>query len=421
VNHLLSENVPLRSSSVLGDFAEDFPLAHRYGDLTKASFKLGRLTSTKFFAADHPMDITEALVNKAKTLAFTAYLESDDEGHTWTVVEFATAVPDGAEAWARGRGKRNPKTGQLLQNPAEIMEDVLRICGRTETFGQLRAEAAAAGIVLAGSVDTVKSIRATLDDIAFSGGAVWTPFSGRLYPTNVILGPVTPVTKMSAGDLKVSSDLQDTADILRLSYDVEEASGKPQHYIELTASPKLYGGIVQEVTLPWLRTPPNAETIGRRRLNRLAGDRRAVSYNSNLTKLRPGDWTKLTAHPAWPAPGADPSVMVLAIDVTPDTNAVQITGEAVLSSPVIEVTSHSVAVPPDLGAGIEVDYKNGVAHLRVLDEEDKPIKNASIAVDNGPPKLTDETGRVAFVLPKGEHLIQFAAEGYDSFVMSILL
>ena len=425
MNLLLSEDVPLRTTQDLGDFAEKTPLPQRFGDLTDTPFKLIRLTDVKFVASDHLMEITGAFTNKAPTLDYQSYTESDDKGHTWQVVEFGTPVPEGDEASAVGRGRRNPKTGALIENPADIMEFMLRLCGRTETFSRLKAEASVAGVVLAGSVTEIKSIRATLDDIAYSAGAIWTPQDARLYPVVEAVPPLTVLTKMNAQDITAEIDVLDTADILHLSYAFSDSLGKPLKFIELTASPQLYGGVVQEIVLSWIGSSRVAESVGRRWLHRSAGDRRSVSLSSGETALRPGSWTELKAHPEGGIPGADPKIMVLAVDVNADSSSVQITGEAVLSTPLIKLTAHSVALPPVLGSGVNVVLSGGFAIFTIEDDKGNPIKDAKATLDGGTVQRSNASGQVSFPVvrhdPPVAHILRFEVEGKTPVQMEVLL
>ena len=53
----LHEPIPLRESSILGDFEESFTLAHVYGDLTQSPVLLKRLSPTEWFLADHAVQL----------------------------------------------------------------------------------------------------------------------------------------------------------------------------------------------------------------------------------------------------------------------------------------------------------------------------------------------------------------------------
>lgn len=416
---LLSEPLPLRTTRVLGDFVEDTVLPHRYGDLTAARFALIRLSDERFFVADHPMTVTAVYVDDQETNGWEQRTASDGDGHTWTEVVLTAPAPAEARLSAAGRGKRNPTTGALLENPAEIIEDVMRLAGRTEQWGGLRAEAAAAGIRLAGGVDDALSIRAWVDRIAESAVAIWSGQIGRLYPVEAVSGPIVRLEKFRAAELTVSASLEDTADILWLGYDEASAAGRMQHFIELTASPQRFGGARYDVDLPLLRTSANAEAAGRRYLSRLAGERYEVTFSTDATDLRPGSWVELVANPEWPIAGSDPIVMVLAVELADDAKSAIVSGETILSYPTIRVTAHSVALPNTRDAGVEVVVKNGVATLRVADAADQPVFNARVAIDGGPAKKTDAAGMVSFTVTPGPHQLAIEAPGKIANVLTV--
>jgi hypothetical protein len=425
MNLLLSERLPLRTTRMLGDYAEDQVLPHRLGDLRHAPFPLIRLADGELFAADHPMTITGFQVDRVDVKGYDFQLRSDSLGNTWTVVRPAAPPPSDAKLSATGIGRLDTRTGNLIQNPAEIMEYILRLAGRSEIFPRLRAEASAAGLALAGSIDSAQTIRAWLNEIAYSAGAIWTAQDARLYPTTTVKPPVVDLDKLSALGIAVTSILDDTADVLRVSYDWNAADGKPQHYVELSANPQRYGGVVAEVVLKWLRTPANAEAVGRRILQRMAGVRYNVTHATNRTDLRPCAWTRLNAHPQWPIDGADPVAMVLAVDVTPQAKTVQVQSEVIASVPVITVTAHSDALPAEVGGGVEVAELNGIATFTLVDDNARPIQDARVSLDGAPAKKTDALGRAAFPVvpstPPKAHTLAMEAPGKTPVTIQVLL
>jgi hypothetical protein len=419
---VLYEDLPLRTTRVLGDFADDAILAHRYGDLTAARFTLLRLSDTKFFVADHPMLVAAVFIDGQETHGWEQRLESDGAGHTWTIIELTAPAPVGTAISATGTGKRNPTTGALLENPAEIIEDVLRIAGRIEQWGGLRAECAAASIRLAGSVDEVRSIRAWIDAIAESAGAIWSGQEGRLYPVESVAPPVLKLEQARATITRVSASLPDTADILRLGYDESKAGGRMQHSIELTASPLRFGGLVYELELPWLRTSANAEAIGRRWLSRLAGERYDVTFSTDATDTKPGRWIELVRNPGWEIPGADPVIMALSVELSDDDKSVVITGETILQAPEIRVSSYSVALPNTRDASVELEIKDGNLYFTVRDAAGKPVADARVNIDGGPARKTDAKGLVSFPnVPKGEHTLAVQAPGKRAELVTITI
>jgi hypothetical protein len=420
VRLLLYENLPLRTSGALGNFAEEFVLAHRYGDLGR--FALNRLDDKTFFAADHPMTLGEVFVDNQTTSAWQQKTQTDGNGNTWTVAELAAPAPDGAEISATGTGKRNPRTGALIENPADIIEDFLRLANRSDVWwDQLRAEAAAEGLRLAGSVDEVASIREWIDRVCRSAGAIWTPGMARLYPVPAVSGFVVTLDKMKVSNLVVTANLDNTADVLRLYYDPDKAGGKNQHYIELTANPTRYGGLPTDLTFEWLRTPANAESVGKRVLPWLAGERYDVAFDCGDYTVRPGQWVRITGHPQWPFVGADPVVMVLSAVIKPKSRTISCTGQALVSSPTADVTAHSIGLPATRDASVEVGVKDGIATFVVRDSQGAPVLGARVNVDGGQALKTDANGAVRFPATPGEHKIAIQAPGKRAEIATMLL
>lgn len=409
---LLSEPVPLRSSRDLGDFSEDAPLAHRYGDLREARFPCVRLSETRYHVADHPFEVDRVFVDEERTEGFEARLESDDAGRTWTVLVFASPIAANQEVTATGTGKRDPRTGALIENPADLLSDVAAIAGIELSFPVLRAQAAAEGLRLAGSVDSGRSVRAWLDEIAASCGAIWTPWGGCLYPAPAA-GPVLDLDRYAAGELDdPRATIDDSADVLRVAYDRSDATGRAQHALELAASPALFGGVVVERVFPWLRHPANAETVGRRILGRMAARRYAVSFNVNRHDLRPGDFVRLVDSPEWHLPGGDPVVMVLGVEIEADAGATRVTGETVLSEPSLRVAGYSVALADTTEGGVDVTFRNGVATFTVRDEDGRPIAGARVTLDGSAPRTSDDRGIVSFVTVQGPHELLVEVPGF---------
>lgn len=425
MNRLLSELLPLRTTAILGDFAEAKVLPHRFGDLRRTRFPLIKLSPTNWFAADHAMRITNVYVDDEATVGYDVVLDGDDNGNAWTVVRLAAPAAPDVEVSASGVGRLNPRTGELLQNPAEIIEFILALAGRTETFPLLRAECAAADIVLAGSLDRSQTIRAWVDEIAYSCGAIWTPTDATLYPTANVRGQITSLDRYAARDVQVTSTLPDTADVLHVSYDVNDATERPQQFIELTASPQRFGGIAVEVELRWLRSSANAETIGRRMLARMAGIRYSITFTTDQVAMRPCRWTRLESHPQWPIAGADPTPMVLSVDVDTLAKRSTVTAEYVASAPAITVTAHSVALPTTVTAAVAVALANGVATFTISDDAGKPIRDARCTFDGGAAKKTNEQGRVEFSVtaadPPKKHALAVSALGFTPFVLDVFL
>lgn len=408
---LLSEPLPLRTTRTLGDFSEDKPIPHRLGDLSAARFDLIRLTDTEWLVAGHPCEVGDVFVDDEATESWEPALRSDDAGNVWQVVVFAAPIANGAAVSATCTGARDPTTGALIENPADLMEYVLRLAGISGIFPALRAQAAAEGLRLAGSIDEPRTVRAWLDEIAYSAGAIWTPGDAVLYPGTT--GPIIDLPASVAGGLEDPvAELDDSADVLRIGYDRSDAAGRAQAHIELTASPQRFGGVVAELELPWVRLPANAESIGRRLLGRMAARRFSVEFTIDDHTMRPCRRVRLVDSPEWQIPGEDPVVMLLAVEVAADAGATRATGEAILSAPSIEVTAHSLALPDTTEGGVDVAFRDGIATFTVRDDDGRPLAGARVSLDGSAPRTSDQAGRVAFTTTQGRHELLVEVPGF---------
>lgn len=419
-NLLLSEPLPLRTTRMLGDYSDDVALPHVIGDFSRTQFPLRRLSDTRFFAADHVAEIDDVYIAKQLTQGWERRLESDTAGRTWTVVEFASPVTAGEPVSATGRGVRDPVTGELIENPADALAYIGNtLAGRVDDWSDFRAECSRAGLTVATWIGEATSIKAALDSVAQSVGAIWTPGVARLYPSSETPRPILDLTFEEVEELAVEATLADTADVLRLAYDWSPAAQRHLQYVELEANPARYGGIAVEVSYPNLRNAADAEAVGRPVLQRLAGERWTVAFVTSNTAVRAGMWVRLVDNPASPLPGGDPLVMVLTPTIDPASSSVRVQGEVLVTTPAIAVTAHSVALPDSIEAGIDVSFRDGVATFTILDDNDRPLAGARVALDSGAPQSTDAQGHVSFTTTAGVHQLAVEATGYVPFTVFV--
>jgi hypothetical protein len=412
---LLSEPLPLHLSTQLGAFEEERPLAHRYGDLRKSRFRLLKLSSARYFVAEHAMQsVTRVFVDNLETRSFAIELKNDDAGNVWTEVVLGAPAPLGATVTACGTGKLHPTTGALIENPADIADDIMRIAGRDYPwFGQLRSECAVRSIALAGSLDAMDSIQAHLDSVISSAGGIWSYAMARLYPLPVGADSfVVPLDRFAVRDLRVSASLTDTADVLRLAYDFDEAEGRAASFVQLRARPQRFGGIHADVSMPWLRGAAAAESCGTRLLQRLAGTRFDVEFTTDASEfIRPGTWTLLQDVPQWPF-AENPHVMILRVSIDERQRFARVYGETILDEPAVDLIAHSLGIPGIGQGGLEVEFANGIATLTVRDNEGRPLLGALVSLDGSAPLKTDAQGKVRFTTTRGEHIAAVEAEGF---------
>lgn len=419
VDSMLWERLPLRTTAQLGDYAVKTPLPYVVGDLRSAPFPLIRLSPTLYFAADHPIVVAGVQAEGAAVAGWQAELASDVDGRTWTVVRFAEAQPHDAAISATAIGYLDPESGGLIENPADVFALISRLAGRDDDWSQFRAICSRAGITIAGRFASAPEVQDMLDTVAQAIGASWIPGAAILYPS---LADPTEIIDLRADeieDITVEAAVDDdSADRLRLYYDVSDARGKPQRYIELRARPVLYGGRAVERTSAWLRESQAAEAVGRALLSRIAGERWAVTFTlTSQRRLMPLQSVRLVAHPEWPL-GADPRLMVLVIQQ--QGAGLFVTAEYLATRPDIEVVGFSVALPDAVAAALSVDYADGIATITLTGEGDgAPVGGALIAVDGGIPQTTNMQGQARFQLSRGQHVVAASGHGFAPFEITI--
>lgn len=423
MNLLLSEMLPLRTTRALGSrYAEDAVLPHRYGDLREAWFKAVRIDDDRWLIADHVFQVTEVATDEQPTLGWNQAIESDGRGRSWTVIRLAAPAPQSSVVWARGIGKLKASTGALIENPADVFEDIVALAGRVGSWPLLRSECAAVNLVVAGSLDEKISIRSALDLVGQSVGAIWTMELATLYPSNAPAGFIRDLSGLEVDNISITASIEDSCDSLRIGYNREDSTNQAQSGIELQAKPQLLGGVVAEALLPWLRKPDNAESVGRRLLQRKAGERYSVAFSTSATDIRPCWWVRLRGLDDWPFDEEDdPIIKVLSVDIDLTSNSAKVVGEYLRSAPRIVVSSYSAMFPSTRQSSIEVAFDSGVAVITIFDEDRRIIVGARVALDGGLAKMTDSQGHVSFFTTKGLHRLAIEAPGYVPFTMEIVL
>ncbi|MFH1493726.1 MAG: carboxypeptidase-like regulatory domain-containing protein [Pseudomonadota bacterium] len=419
MNLLLSEDLPIRTSAAMGDYAEDAVLPVIYGDLSQSAVPLVKLSETEYLAADHPATVTAVFVDGQETQGWAASTETDIAGHAYCQITLAAPPEQGAEITAAMQGKRHATTGALIEHPADILQDVLALAGKAWDLSRLKAELP--GIRLAGRLDRLQSVRAWLDEITRSCGVVWAERFAAAYPSSAGVS-VASLDARNCQPGSISASIQDAADRLQIAFDYHPAKGAFAQYMELSAKPSPFGASgapMARLEAPWLRQPADALALGQRLLSRLAMQRAAIDLETGKA-IRVGDWLAIS-HPALPVNG-EQSLMALSLETEPGKPGRRISGEISWgATPVITMDHHARAIRPKADGGIDVAYSNGIATFTILGPDAKPLQNALVSLDNSAPKKTNAQGKVSFEAKPGKHVIAVEADGYVPFELEVTL
>lgn len=419
MNLLLSEDLPLRTSSALGDYTEDAILPVVLGDLSQSAVPLIKLSETQYLAADHPATITAVYVDEQETQGWAANTEIDITGHAYCQITLAAPPEQGAVITASIQGMRSSATGALIEHPADVLQAVLGLAGKSWDLSRLKSELP--GVRIAGRLDNLQSVRAWLDQITKSCGVVWAERFAAAYPS----APGVAVAALDARNCtigNISASIQDAADRLQIAFDFHPAKSAFAQYMELSANPSPFGSAdAPMVTLeaPWLRQPADALALGNRLLTRLAMQRASVPIDTGA-RVIVGDWVTVD-HSALPVAGARP-LMSLSLETQPGKPGRLLTGEITWgATPIITMDHHTRAIRPKAEGGVDIAYQAGIVTFTVIGPDGKPLPNALVALDNSSPKKTSALGKVSFEAKPGKHIIAVEADGYIPFELKVTL
>lgn len=420
MNLLLSEDLPLRTSAALGDYTEDAILPVVYGDLSQSAVPMVKLSETEYLAADHPATVTAVFVDGQETKGWSGSTKTDVTGHAYCAVTLSAPAEQGAEITAAMRGKRHSTTGALIEHPADILQDVLSLAGKTWDLSRLKAELP--GVRLAGRLDRPQSVRAWLDEITRSCGVVWAERFAAAYPASAGVA-VAALDAKNCQPGSISASIQDAADRLQIAFDYHPAKQAYAQYMELSANPSPFGASgaapMSKLEAPWLRQPADALALGNRLLVRLAMQRASIEIETGKA-IYVGDWLTLS-HPSLPVDGPQ-TLMAMSLETDPGKSARRISGEISWGpTPTITMDHHARAIRPKADGGIDVAYSNGIAIFTILGPDGKPLPNALVALDNSAPKKTNAQGKVSFEAKPGKHVIAVEADGYIPFELEVTL
>ena len=230
----LSDNVPLRTSTVWGGWRDVRVLPWGWGEVTITPIQYSD-DQRVFFLLDHPIaGVDEVKRDDVATKAYHWSNGVDSTGQAVSFLELADPLADGERLAVTLRGRMHPQTGRLLQTPAEILHDVLANLARAPVewadFDDYRTETA--HLVLGGLLaDNTVSIRAAVDGLMQSAGSAWSAAMPGIAltwpPLDDPAAPAMQVDKLSATNLKATTSATGIYTVLRVLYDWDHECSYP--------------------------------------------------------------------------------------------------------------------------------------------------------------------------------------------------
>lgn len=413
----LTDTLPLRKSTVWGGFRDvrTLPWGYGYVNVTPIQYSTDQRV---FMLLDHPIAGVDLVTrDNVATDAFAWANDVDSTGHACSFIELAQPLAEGEQLAVSVRGRMHPDTGRLLTTPAAIVHDVLtHLAGAAVDWSELddyrteTAEVALGGVI----DDSTASIRAMLDRIIQSAGGAWSAgMPGIAFswpPSPDAVAPAMTVSPITASDVRAECSHEGIRTVLRVLFDYDNAVGRHRRAVQLQAPGALkeHGVLELEWDAGWLRSPRDAEALGRRMLAWLARPRWRVSWTSSFADVRPGAWADI-AHPRSPIAGRH-----RLIDAELDLSApgLRCMVEApVGDEPEIELTRLSTAFEPVVPAGVTIEIGKDEVIYTVRGEDGRVLPGAVVTLNGNVTRIAGAGGQVSFPVARGRQHLLIEAPG----------
>lgn len=413
----LTDTVPLRSTAVWPKFAKAEPLNVPYGRCIVPATQYDQ-SRKLWHIADCAIGGVDAVYKDGKAEKAYAWRNATDStGHAVAILELGSALPANATLTATIRGKIHPTTGMLLENPADIVADILRLAGHDVDDAALAEfRTACADLAVAGLLSADKTIRAQLAELAESVGMLWSPAMlglAKRWPVDIRPDGEPIYARFAESEVvEVKSDAaHDTLyTVLQVEYDWDWTKNSARRSVTLRSdSADTYGERETTLQAKWLTNTSAAVMRGTNWLQAHARPRWSISFAADLEpSLPPGGWLSIS-HPLLPVAGE-----LLALDAEWDwsNQRQRIRAEkSVGLVPIVKVIGYG-GLFDEPQSGLKVSYANGVAIIEITDPNGAPIRDALVTVGSQKGK-TDRNGAVRIKIARGTYPVTIEAAGFE--------
>lgn len=426
----LSANLPLRTSAVWGEFGEVAVIPHRYGRTRGPAIRYDN-TGRRYVWADHASErITAVWLDGQPSAAWTWRNASDVTGHPVTLIELSQ--PTTAAVTAAGYGKIDADTGALIDDPAEVIADILtNIVGRdAPNVGWLGFESARLGIACAGALDDdQQSVQSAISDIAESVGAIWSARArefARIAPggqydggsAGAESGPTFDVAYLR--NAKTSMDRVVNAVVVEFDHDGDTA----RQTLEMDAPDSIarFGRREHRIDARWLADGRVAAALATRLL----------TYRSEPSWLYaaeglPGDVRTLsvvhwTGDTDLPMPD---SAIVLSARYDPADRTTDIEFERLTATGAeLRIVRQGSVIVDSALVQATVQTAGDQRRVQIKGEAGNPLPRAKVILDGTITRYSDAGGWVVFPVhatPPGIHTLAITDEAGNATTLSLLI
>ncbi|WP_295583308.1 hypothetical protein [uncultured Lamprocystis sp.] len=411
---LFADPLPLRDGTDVPDYPAAGPLPWVYGRVTLSPLPWDT-AGLQWLVADHPIvDVTAVRVDGATVSGWELVQTLDMTGAPVALLRL-TRAPQGALA-VDVLGRRDARTGALLESPADLAADVLTQCGHTVSAGTWADLARATpGVRLGGVFDTPVTLREAITTLIGGAGARWSAAPLRAWwPTGGTT--VATITPALADRVTASADTGSLATRVRVPWGWDWAASAPRGTVILEApeAVRRYGRIETEIAAPWLRSARDALALATAALQDAARPQWQVEVTLGPgPRWSPGD-RLLLAHPWLPAGLAT-------ITATRWTEGERTLTALLPAGPLprlITIGTHARA-EADVADPLRISYRDGAATFTITDAAGRALAGAAVTLDGQQTAFTDRLGQVQFRTTRGLHTLRVVATGYATMDLEV--
>jgi len=271
-----TDDFPLRLSDVWDAPDAVVPIPHVYGRVTIGATVAYPYGANQYVLADHALlGIDWVTVDGLEVGEYRLVNTTDPTGHAVALLDLGSTVTQAPGVRVRVRGKGDPDTGALIDQPDRLFVDLHRVAGLTlddTRLDDLRVYTRTAGLTVAGVVDQAGvSIQSTLDAIFGACGIAWGPAAEGLAMVWPPLSgtPVANLTpRMMSPDLSAQADRRDIVTRLVVDWGRDWTTGEPMGSFTLVAPDAVerFGDRTTTTRLSWVTSEAQAQAIAERAL-----------------------------------------------------------------------------------------------------------------------------------------------------------
>lgn len=416
----ISAPLPIRTTVAWGQFRDAEPIPHRFGSTNGPLIQYDDGRRVWVWADHASAGISLVTIEGQPVANWSWYNAQDRTGRPVTFVEFTDALDEGVTPIAHGIGKVHARTGAPIENPADVLWDVLaNMAGQgtdQSAFAEFRDDCARRGIRVAGSISE-GSAQAACVEVCRSIGAVFAPTAQRraFFWPGAELELFDSVTVDGRWDASADAQLDSVSNVVIVNFDPLDGAPRQSVEIEAPTSVAEFGRHETTIAATWCRDARTAVDLAQRILADSARMRWSVRASATnpvtaARPLRPGH-VALLAHPELPIAGR---AVILSVQTTPDD------GQVALSflvpdgaPPATRIVRQSFAISPMVYASASVQTQGSERILVLKDDDGRAIANARVVLDGAIERFSDAGGRVVFpasVMPPGAHTLAITTD-----------